>query len=675
MFQNTTSKPNIFDPVVLNQLLAQFTTAAPHFCVRLHGVSMIGGMAFDGPVPPGPPLREGGPPNGGAALLQQKMTRQRQLALEKQRSAARKQLGAGVIASASPMQPSPFRAKDWDQVLPELSMSPTAPRKDARPNNSEHKTAPSSPTEEVERPEPVKSGTKLDLDDALDGLAEELLLDERLPQAAKRGSLEDSGGVPWPTRNADGRGKSGFGEAKAPRPSQSLAGIEEDNLYEASFELPASRPAEGMKRKQQTLILEDGMEQAQAPSAPGLTPTLGRGHTGAGHGGPQSSGAPSVGKSWDLTVEGAPDRVEPVGRRSKAEGRSWWPFGGGGGGRDVASTAPVEVKEEEKGYRGHCHFVLQLRLGVFFTARRESFPPSALAVSRCPQLGWLLAQAFQEAAIHLHATAVAAAGVSPMWIPSRGKHCDMARSGCNEELRDLQRGVRAESATVRLRSGYFPCTRRVVLQGNLLFVCRDLGSSTLVDPSKVEDAVLLQDVQVQRNGRQCSLTMAGGRRIFLTFPEDKVEKWYSLLCRASDFNHFHDKAMAGIVTLLQTAKQALGSEDVEEFSSPQRTLQEGATPWVFTARKRVAPEAPFSSGPMEAMEPVAVSSLSQAVRRPRSAPRGGSALRGSYDAGQLAVLTAPRSPKALNAKRLALQQLNFEASQITARDLPSLPGR
>ncbi|CAL1165781.1 unnamed protein product [Cladocopium goreaui] len=139
----------------------------------------------------------------GAALLQQKMSRQRQLALEKQRSAARKQLGAGVIASASPMQP-PFRAqaKDWDQVLPELSMSPTgptgptAPRKDVRPNNSEHKTAPSSPTEEVERPEPVKSGTKLDLDDALDGLAEELLLDERLPQAAKRGSLEDSGEGP-----------------------------------------------------------------------------------------------------------------------------------------------------------------------------------------------------------------------------------------------------------------------------------------------------------------------------------------------------------------------------------------------------------------------------------------------------------------------------------------------
>lgn len=249
----------------------------------------------------------------------------------------------------------------------------------------------------------------------------------------------------------------------------------------------------------------------------------------------------------------------------------------------------------------------------------------------------------------------------------------MARGGCNEELVDLQLGVPAESTTVRLRSGYFPCTRRVVLQGNLLFVCRDVGSRVMdpVDPSKVEDAVQLQEVQVQRNGRQCSLTMAGGRRMSLTFAEEEVEKWYSLLCRASDFNRFHDKAMAGIVTLLQTAKQALASEDAEEFSSPQRTLQEGATPWVFTARKRVAEE-PFSS-PVEAMEPVAVSSLSQAVRRPRSAPRSG-ALRGSYNAGQLAVLTAPRSPKALNAKRLALQQLNLEG-QLTARDLPSLPGR
>lgn len=285
-------------------------------------------------------------------MLQQKMSRQRQLALEKQRSAARKQLGAGVIASASPMQSSPFRAKDWDQVLPDvLSLSPTAPRKDARANNSEHKTAPSSPIEEVERPEPVKTGTKSDMDDALDGLAEELLLDERLPQAAKRGSLEDSGGVPWPSsRTADARGGKAAADAKGPRVSQSLAGIEEDNLYEASFELPGGRENAGhpgMRRKQQTLVLDDG-DQVQPGSAtavagpsglsPGLTPNPQRRI--------RSTTPPSVpGKSWDLTVEGVSDaKTDPVRGRAKAEGRSWWPFGGGPA--SAAHHATPEVKEE-----------------------------------------------------------------------------------------------------------------------------------------------------------------------------------------------------------------------------------------------------------------------------------------------------------------------------------------
>eukprot|EP00438_Fugacium_kawagutii_P004815 Skav200849 [mRNA] locus=scaffold2131:249049:256004:- [translate_table: standard] len=89
-----------------------------------------------------------------------------------------------------------------------------------------------------------------------------------------------------------------------------------------------------MRRKQQTLVIEDGMELAQP--APGLTPTL-PGHR-------QQNAVPSVGKSWDLTVEAPDPKTDPVARgRGAKDGRSWWPFGGG---REAVSTAPVEVKEE-----------------------------------------------------------------------------------------------------------------------------------------------------------------------------------------------------------------------------------------------------------------------------------------------------------------------------------------
>ncbi|CAJ1378630.1 unnamed protein product [Effrenium voratum] len=85
-----------------------------------------------------------------AASLQQKMSRQRQLALEKQRVSARmKQLGAGVIASASPMlQASHFRGRDWDQMPDGLGLSSPV-LKESR-SSPEPKTAPTSPQERTE---------------------------------------------------------------------------------------------------------------------------------------------------------------------------------------------------------------------------------------------------------------------------------------------------------------------------------------------------------------------------------------------------------------------------------------------------------------------------------------------------------------------------------------------
>ncbi|CAJ1350957.1 unnamed protein product [Effrenium voratum] len=260
------------------------------------------GVAYDGPVPPGPPLREGGAPNGGAASLQQKMSRQRQLALEKQRVSARKQLGAGVIASASPMlQASHFRGRDWDQMPDGLGLSSPV-LKESR-SSPEPKTAPTSPQEDRERPEAVKTGTK-PIDDALDGLAEELLLDDRLPAGKK---LEES--------MSQSRGGSS--------PSKVPGGAWSDGKDGVEAELG---PREGLRRKQQTLILDE-----ENPSAAPQVKSVVRVTT--------PPAAP--GRSWDLTVEDS--RTEPGNnRRSRAEpAKSWWPFGGGG-----ASVAPAEIKEE-----------------------------------------------------------------------------------------------------------------------------------------------------------------------------------------------------------------------------------------------------------------------------------------------------------------------------------------
>ncbi|CAJ1441915.1 unnamed protein product, partial [Effrenium voratum] len=257
----------------------------------------------DGPVPPGPPLREGGAPNGGAASLQQKMSRQRQLALEKQRVSARKQLGAGVIASASPMlQASHFRGRDWDQMPDGLGLSSPV-LKESR-SSPEPKTAPTSPQEDRERPEAVKTGTK-PIDDALDGLAEELLLDDRLPAGKK---LEES--------MSQSRGGSS--------PSKVPGGAWSDGKDGVEAELG---PREGLRRKQQTLILDE-----ENPSAVPQVKSVVRVTT--------PPAAP--GRSWDLTVEDS--RTEPGNnRRSRAEpAKSWWPFGGGG-----ASVAPAEIKEED----------------------------------------------------------------------------------------------------------------------------------------------------------------------------------------------------------------------------------------------------------------------------------------------------------------------------------------
>lgn len=301
-------------------------------------------------MPPGPPMgvREGGmPPNGGAASLQAKMNRQRQLALERQRVSARKQLGAGVIASSNPlMQSSPFRGGDWDQIVPDkLGISPSAKKETRSPGDFQ--TAPnspqeSSPTERSELPTTVKSGSKADFDDALDGLAEELLLDDRHPgvgplkRAAEPAGLGSSSpsrpfGQPaaempviGPKPGSNAWGGDAPHKAGVHPNGSSLTGIDEDSVLEGSLEPSAVRGV-GLQgrfsnRKQQTLVLdEDHPEAAVGPihANNGLRPPI--------------TPPAQPGKSWDLNVEVHEPKTDP-GRRSKAGGKSWWPFSGANGG-------------------------------------------------------------------------------------------------------------------------------------------------------------------------------------------------------------------------------------------------------------------------------------------------------------------------------------------------------
>lgn len=170
-------------------------------------------MMYDNSVAAGP-----GPLMGGldkqqvtsAHALQQKMHRQRQLALERQRSTARKQLGAGVIASANPLlQSSGLKGAQWGTSLPDgLLASPVkaggilgsgaAPggdleggpksgalgkEKDAL-SELENSTQGNGPPKEKRDLSKGKGG--ISRIDTMDGLAEELLLDEKLPAVQKQ---------------------------------------------------------------------------------------------------------------------------------------------------------------------------------------------------------------------------------------------------------------------------------------------------------------------------------------------------------------------------------------------------------------------------------------------------------------------------------------------------------
>eukprot|EP00439_Symbiodinium_sp_Y106_P028300 s1322_g3.t1 len=270
---------------------------------------MIGGLNYDGgPMPPGPPMgvREGGmPPNGGAASLQAKMNRQRQLALERQRVSARKQLGAGVIASSNPlMQSSPFRGGDWDQIVPDkLGISPSAKKETRSPGAAPRRSAPRSRSAKTSR------GASW----ARQFFAISALWAASCGNAGHRtkAGLKRLG---W------GRATQGWRPPKRVQPhgdrrGQRLRGIPgafaSASAFKAVLAIGSSRRLSSMKIIRRLLARPSTVEEA--PGEGLITPPA------------------QPGKSWDLNVEVHEPKTDP-GRRSKAGGKSWWPFSGANGG-------------------------------------------------------------------------------------------------------------------------------------------------------------------------------------------------------------------------------------------------------------------------------------------------------------------------------------------------------
>lgn len=157
-------------------------------------------IAFDsrGPVPPGPPGMEAvGPQGAGTAAnpahLQQMMLRQRHLVIEKQRTAARTRLGAGVIAQANPLAAAsmPLKMAGWNALLGEgptptvadqlrpaasaltmVGSLTTTPKGKEVPTNEKTSGATQTTTSAA------AVGKKIAFDDLQEDIAEEILTDE-----------------------------------------------------------------------------------------------------------------------------------------------------------------------------------------------------------------------------------------------------------------------------------------------------------------------------------------------------------------------------------------------------------------------------------------------------------------------------------------------------------------
>lgn len=369
-------------------------------------------MMYDSSMTGGP-----GPLMGGldkqqvtsAHALQQKMHRQRQLALERQRSTARKQLGAGVIASANPvLQSSGLKGSvQWGASLPEGLLSPMAKAGVLGPGAApgaefdgavkssavgketdalselEKSTQGNVPSRDVSKGLAGRKGS-IESMDILDGLAEEMLLEEKLPAVQKQpGSTPRGRGTLGPRSGTETqKGPEASISLRADSPAVSPHGVRLGNgssptrhsnagwasgeanggsAWGGSAPLQQAGPPPRANRGSVESVEEIGTFDFNAGSETPVTSTGGPGprrkrnqqskmgagesednievYGSSGRGGGSPLPARPVGKSWDLNVETTQDKRASRKEEKKGGGLGSWLFGGG------SSSVPT-VKEE-----------------------------------------------------------------------------------------------------------------------------------------------------------------------------------------------------------------------------------------------------------------------------------------------------------------------------------------
>lgn len=305
------------------------------------------------------------------AHLQQKMLRQRHLAIEKQRTAARTRLGAGVIAQANPLVASasvPLKVPGWNALLGDGPVSPSADPKSlsaaalAGVSGSLGTKEHSGKDDKTSGARSMASAAEVDvpkksfLDDLQEDLAEEILADElpqaRLPsedqaeaaeprafQSGASRSFASGGGQHMkllsPQRREEPGGNRGmtdemawgggmaFGYGAPGRPTAGFAEEVIDDLEPMQDRRP-SRSVPGQSRRR---LLEDKLDDVPTPQR----------DAGPGRRAP--------GPSWNLNV-GVTQDLDAAPRRGGDDqrGRKWWkPWQQGAAGGLVDQTEATQI--------------------------------------------------------------------------------------------------------------------------------------------------------------------------------------------------------------------------------------------------------------------------------------------------------------------------------------------
>lgn len=298
---------------------------------------------------------------GGSAALQQKMMRQRQLALERQRSLARNRIGVNVVAQTNPLA-APVKAEGWEFFGKDGPLSPTIGLTTLRsestgganeePEASGHRlkaTTVTSLTHSAPSPTPTPSiargapevATLASVDELTDGLLVEVLADD-VPQVEVRrlGPFHESpvkpSKSPSPTWRKEEKGswapsaqedqawspggRPGRASPEPPVRSAVYPGmVEDEDIQGIEQARPSNVPSDRIngRRRRRAQDDSDDDDEKQVPlERPSRVPA-GRHHSALDEDMPPKK-APT---SWNLNLEApAPAPAD----RNQGQGRTWW---------------------------------------------------------------------------------------------------------------------------------------------------------------------------------------------------------------------------------------------------------------------------------------------------------------------------------------------------------------